>query len=122
MRSDSTCAVSGACILFGGWAVVMWIFLRALSLHLQICWEVIPGKKFFYSAVIFGWVIPAAGLALALSLTGVSYRFGNVCHINHANGLQDFWIPLMAFSAAALILQFITLAYCTQVYLRNLMD
>lgn len=122
MKSDLTCAFSGAFLLFGGWTAVMWVFLRALSLHLQICWEVVPGKMFFYSAVSFGWIIPAAGLALALSLTGVSYRFGNVCHINHKNSIQDFWGPLLAFSAAALLLQFFTLGYCIKVYLRNLVD
>lgn len=120
MHSNLTCAFSGAFLLFGGWTAVMWIFLRALSLHLQICWDVVPGRKFFYSAVVVGWAIPAIGLALALSLTGVSYRFGNVCHINHANGLQDFWGPLLAFSGAAVLLQFYTLGYCIKVYLKSL--
>lgn len=122
MRSSTSCAFSGAFLLFGGWAANTWVFWRALSLHLQICWEVIPGKRFFYTAVILGWGIPAAGLALALSLTGVSYRFGNVCHINHTNGLQDFWGPLLAFGAASLIIQAITFGYCIQVYVRSLFD
>jgi len=122
MHSDLTCAFSGAFLLFGGWTAVMWVFLRALSLHLQICWEVVPGKKFFYSALSLGCAIPAVGLALALSLTGVSYRFGNVCHINHKASIQDFWGPLLAFSAAALLLQLFTLGYCMKVYLKNLVD
>jgi hypothetical protein len=100
----------------------MWVFWRALSLHLQICWEVIPGNVFFYSALAFGWGIPAVALALALSLTGVSYRFGTVCHINHTNGLQVFWGPLLAFAAASLIIQGITFGYCIQVYIRALLD
>ena len=100
----------------------MWVFWRALSLHLQICWEVVPGNAFFYSALAFGWGIPAVALALALSLTGVSYRFGTVCHINHQNGLQDFWGPLLAFAAAALIIQGITFGYCIQVYVKSLLD
>ena len=100
----------------------MWVFLRALSLHLQICWEVIPGKKFFYGALAAGWIIPAIALALALSLTGVSYRFGNVCHINHKDGLQDFWGPLLGFGALALLFQFSTLGYCIKVYVKNLVD
>jgi 7 transmembrane receptor (Secretin family) len=122
MRSNTSCAFSGAFILFGGWAAVMWVFWRALSLHLQICWEVVPGKAFFYSALAFGWGIPAVGLALALSLTGVSFRFGNVCHINHTNGLQDFWGPLLAFAAGSLIIQAITFGYCIHVYVKSLFD
>ena len=100
----------------------MWVFWRALSLHLQICWEVVPGRAFFYSALAFGWGIPAVALALALSLTGVSFRFGNVCHINHANGLQVFWGPLLAFAAGSLIIQAITFGYCIHVYVKSLFD
>ena len=122
MHSQAVCAISGSFLLFGGWAGVIWVFLRALSLHLQICWELVPGKGFFYSALIFGLVIPAVGIALALGLTGVSYRFGNVCHINHKDGLQDFWGPLLAFAALAAVLQFVTLGYCVQVYMKSLFD
>lgn len=122
MRSNTSCAFSGAFLLFGGWASVLWVFWRALSLHLQICWEVVPANTFFYSALAFGWGIPAVALALALSLTGVSYRFGTVCHINHTNGLQDFWGPLLAFAAASLIIQAITFGYCIQVYVKALLD
>lgn len=122
MHTSATCAVTGSFLLFGGWAAVMWVFYRALSLHLQICWEVIPGIKFFYSALAFGWGVPAAGLALALSLTGVSFRFGTLCHINHDNGLADFWGPLMAFAAGGLIIQVVTLIYCIQVYVKALFD
>lgn len=82
----------------------------------------VPGQKFFYSALFFGWAIPAAGLAIALSLTGTSYRFGDVCHINHDSGLQDFWGPLLAFAAVALVLQFITIGYCIQVFVKNILD
>lgn len=121
MTSDGICAVSGAFLLFGGWACVIWVFCRSLSLHLQICWELVPDKKFFYSALLFGWGIPTVGLALTMSLTGVSYRFGDVCHINHKYGLQVFWGPLLAFAAIALVLQFITIGYCVQVYLRSLL-
>ena len=122
MHSQSTCAVSGSFLLFGGWAAVIWVFLRALFLHLQICWEVAPGDRFFYSALGFGWGLPILGLGLALGLTGVSYRFGSICHINHANGLQDFWGPMLAFAALATVLQFITLGYCIQVYVKSLLD
>lgn len=122
MRSDLSCAFSGAFLIFGGWAVVLWVFWRALALHLQICWEVATGNLFFWVTLIVGWLIPAAGVTLTLSLTGVSYRFGNVCHINHKLGLEDFWGPLLAFATLALVLQFITIGYCINVYVRSLLD
>ena len=122
MNTSGTCAISGAFLLFGGWGTIVWVFLRALAIHLQICWEVVPGKSFFYSSVVFGWLIPAIGITLTLSLTGVSFRFGNVCHVNHKLALQDFWGPLLAFAALALVLQFITLGYCIHVFVKSLVD
>lgn len=102
--------------------MVIWVFCRSLALHLQICWEVVPGNKFFYASLAFGWLIPVVGLALTLSLTGVSFRFGNVCHINHKDALADFWGPLLAFAALAMVLQFITIGYCIHVYVKSLLD
>lgn len=122
MKSNGSCAISGAFLLFGGLAIVIWVFLRALALHLQICWEVALGTRSFYGMLAFGWGIPVIGIALALSLTGVSFRFGNVCHINHKDALQAFWGPLLAFAALALVLQFITIGYCVQVYVKSLFD
>jgi hypothetical protein len=122
MKSSGSCAISGAFLLFGGWAIVIWVFCRALALHLQICWEVALGNRSFYLMLAFGWLIPIIGLALTLSLTGVSFRFGNVCHINHKDALQDYWGPLLAFAALALVLQFITIGYCVQVYIKSLFD
>ncbi|KAL2218597.1 hypothetical protein M432DRAFT_377923 [Thermoascus aurantiacus ATCC 26904] len=122
MRSDLSCAFTGAFLLFGGWAVVIWSFLRTIALHLQVCWEVIIGPKFMWGALIFGWGVPAIGTAIMLVLTGVSYRFGNVCHINHDKSLQDYWIPLMVFAAISLVIQMTTLVYCVNVYIRSLFD
>ncbi|RMZ76127.1 hypothetical protein DV738_g5130, partial [Chaetothyriales sp. CBS 135597] len=122
MRSDGTCAASGAFLLFGGWSVVIWVCLRALSLHLQICWEVTLGNKFLWSFLAFGWGVPAIGLTIVLCLTGVSYRFGNVCHVNHPLALQDFWGPLLVFAALGMVLQFITMAYCIHVFIKGISD
>jgi hypothetical protein len=44
MESSTTCALSGAFLLAGGWCGIMWVFMRALALHLQICWQVVIGK------------------------------------------------------------------------------
>jgi len=61
-------------------------------------------------------------LAISLSTTGVSYRFGDTCHINHDKALGVFWGPLLAVAAAAMVLQFGTLGYCIQVYLKAVMS
>ena len=97
-------------------------FLRSLSIHLQICWQVVPGKKFFWSSLIAGWGLPGLFLAITLPLTGVSYRFGDTCHINHSESVQDYWGPLLAFAAISTILQFVTFGYCIKVYLKALFN
>ncbi|KZF25875.1 hypothetical protein L228DRAFT_492 [Xylona heveae TC161] len=121
MRSDTSCALSGSFLLAGGFATMLWVFIRVLSMHLQVCWDIVPGHVFFFGSLFAGWFIPAILLSIALSLTGVSYRFGKTCHINHDKSNGDFWGPLLAIAAAASILQFITFGYCIHVYLKSLM-
>ena len=82
----------------------------------------IPGRNFFLGALMVGWGVPALSLALLLSLTGVSYRFGMTCHINHDKSIGTYWGPLLAFAGAAAILQFVTLGYCIRVYIRSLLQ
>ena len=53
-----------------------------------------------------------------MPLSGVSYRFGNTCHINHKLAAETFWGPLLAFACIAVLLQFATLVYCIRVYIR----
>ena len=133
-----TCAFSGVFLLFGGFAAILWGqyvhnirdtdllifegFLRSLSIHLQICWQVVTGKKFFWSSLIAGWGLPGLFLAITLPLTGTSYRFGDTCHINHMKALQDYWGPLLAFAAISTILQFATFGYCIKVYIKSHID
>lgn len=122
MYSSYNCALSGAFVVGGGWAAVMWVFLRTLSLHLQICWQVVPGRKFFLGSQAAGWTIPVVFLAIALSISGVSYRFGESCHINSNHGIQTFWGPMLAVAAASIVTQSITFGYVAQVYLRSLFE
>lgn len=122
MRSNLSCAFSGSLLLFGGWLVVMWSFIRTVAFHLQVCWEVVLGPKFMWTAFACGFGIPAIGVTIMLILTGVSFRFGEICHINITNGLYDYWIPVMIFASAALFLQLSTMAYCVHIYLRSLFD
>ena len=122
MYTSLACAWSGALLLFGGTSAIMWVFNRSLSLHLQICWSRIPGKKSFYAAQLVGWGIPATVVGVSLGVSGVAYRFGDICHINHDNSLAAFWIPTLFFASLGAILQFATLGYVCRVYLRNLWD
>ena len=69
-----------------------------------------------------GWGIPIIGIILALTLSGVSFRFGSTCHINHKNSLADLWIPLLVFAGFTIIIQFATFGYCIKVYLASLAD
>lgn len=61
MNTSKPCALSGAFLIAGGWCGVMWVFLRAVALHLQICWQVVIGKAFMWGALATGWGIPAIG-------------------------------------------------------------
>ncbi|CAL3964007.1 unnamed protein product [Diplocarpon coronariae] len=122
MRSSTTCALSGAFLLAGGWCALMWVFLRALALHLQICWHLVIGETFMWGALATGWGIPAVALTVAMLLSGVSFRFGDTCHLNHSNSLAAFWIPLLVFAGGTVFIQFGTFGYCLQVYLNSLGD
>ncbi|KAL5000928.1 hypothetical protein BDV10DRAFT_24203 [Aspergillus recurvatus] len=122
MHSSLSCAFTGAMLLFGGWVVVVFSFIRTVAFHLQVCWEVILGPRFMWGAFICGLGIPIIATSVMLVLTGVSFRFGDVCHINIEKSLQDYWIPVIAFSAAALIMQFTTMGYCVHIYIKSLYD
>lgn len=97
-------------------------FLRSLSLHVQVCWKVVPGPKFFWGSILVGVGVPILLIAIALPATGVSYRFGDTCHINHEKALGDYWGPLLSFAAISTILQFTTFGYCIKVYIKSLFD
>ena len=120
MNSSSVCTASGMFLIGGGWAGVMWVFLRSLSLHLQICWQIVVGRGFMWLSQVLGWGIPVLGLAIALAVSGVSFRFGQTCHVNHHNSLAAFWVPLLVFAGLTVIMQFATFGYCVKVYLASL--
>ena len=108
MFTNLTCAFSGAFLIAGGITVTVWIFIRALSMHLQICWDLIPGERFFYASLGLGWGVAAAIFTLTMVFTGVSFRFGDTCHLNVANSLKDFWGPLLGIASLAGLIQLIT--------------
>ena len=122
MKTSAVCGASGGMLLLGGFAGIMWAFLRSMSLHLQICWQVLVGRNFMWFAQAAGWGIPIIGVTLAIVFSGVSVRFGTMCQINHDNSLADFWIPLLIFAGLTVIITFATFGYCVKVYLTALSD
>ena len=124
-------------VIFGGVAVNMWstpplsfsalrqiltaslVLIRAFSMHLQICWDIVPGRLFFWVAQVLGWAVSVVLLSTELTLAGVSFRFGDYCHVNHTKSLESLWGPLLGLAGVSLILQFATFTYCLNVYLKH---
>ncbi|QDS68236.1 hypothetical protein FKW77_010600 [Venturia effusa] len=119
MNTSLTCAFSGAFIVGGALAVTVWVCVRALSMHLQICWDIVPGLTFFYVSQAAGWGAILLLFAVTMTVTGVSFRFGDACHVNAHQAMRDFWGPLLAVSSAAGLIQIGTFLYCGKVYLRE---
>jgi hypothetical protein len=84
-------------------------------MHLQICWDITPGNTFFYVAQAFGWGFVAVFFTLTMTLTGVSYRFGDTCHVNSSKSMADFWGPLLGISVLAGLVQIGTSVTCTSI-------
>lgn len=122
MHTDWSCAFTGAILLFGGIASVTWSLLRTIAFHLQVCWEVVIGPVFMWIAFAVGLGLPILILTLMMVFTGVSYRFGSVCHINSKDSLHDYWLPILIFGGLGLIMQFVTMVYCMYVYVRALFN
>lgn len=89
-------------------------------MHLQICWDVTPGQKFFYVSQGLGWAVITGLFTTTITLTGVSFRFGDACHVNSEHSMADFWGPLLGIAGLSAVVQLATFAYCINVYLKNL--
>ncbi len=97
-------------------------FLRSLSLHVQVCWKVVPGAKFFWASIVTGLVVPAVIVGVAIPVIGLSYRIGETCLMSHEKALASYWIPLLSVAAMSALLQCVTFAYCVKVYVKSLFD
>ncbi len=84
------------------------VFVRVLAMHLQICWDITPGRKFFYTSQGLGWGIISIFFVVTMIFTGVSNRFGELCHVEAKDAIKDFWGPIFFFTGAAGLLQFAT--------------
>jgi hypothetical protein len=115
-----TCAFSGAFAAFGGLFLVSWVLIRALFMHLQICWDWIPGKIGYLAANAAALLITIVLTAATLAHSGVSFRFGGYCHVN-VGSIATYWGWLLAFCGLACLLQFATFGYCIKVYLTNIL-
>ncbi|KAL1627738.1 hypothetical protein SLS56_006187 [Neofusicoccum ribis] len=98
--------------------LVTWILVRALFMHLQICWDIAPTKHHYIAATIAASTVTIGLVSAVLAHAGVSFRFGGYCHVNHTGSIATYWAWLLAFSGLALLLQLATFAYCIKVYLQ----
>ncbi|KAH7050108.1 hypothetical protein B0J12DRAFT_753392 [Macrophomina phaseolina] len=111
-------AFSGAFAAFGGMMLVTWILVRALFMHLQICWDITPSKHHFIGANIAAWTVTISLVAAVLAHAGVSFRFGAYCHVNHTGSIATYWAWLLGLGGLAALFQLATFAYCVKVYLQ----
>ena len=111
-----TCAFGGAFAAFGSLFLVSWVLIRALFMHLQICWDWLPGKASYITANAAALVVTVVLTAATLAHSGVSFRFGGYCHVN-VGSLATYWGWLLVFGGMACILQLATFAYCIKIYL-----
>lgn len=71
-------------------------------------------------AQVAGWGGALVGITLSLVFSGVSFRFGSTCLINHKNSLAVLWVPLLVFAGITVVCTFATFGYCVKVYLSSL--
>ena len=83
-------------------------FVRALSMHLMVCWDITPGTRYYYSVQAFAWAASAILLGACLGVTGVSFRFGDYCLVNHDKAFDTFWGPVLGIAAVTTALQLAT--------------
>lgn len=98
--------------------LVTWILVRALFMHLQICWDITPSKYHFIGANVAAWTVTIGLVSAVLAHAGVSFRFGGYCHVNHTGSIPTYWAWLLTFGALAFLFQLATFAYCIKVYLQ----
>ncbi|KAI4854049.1 hypothetical protein E4T44_00442 [Aureobasidium sp. EXF-8845] len=116
MNSNTSCAATGGLVVFGGMLTVCWIVVRSVFMHLQICWDIVPGRVALIAANIAAWSVTIALTAAVLAKVGVSYRFGGYCHVN-VGSTSTYWGWMIGFGGVALLLQAATFIYCAKVYL-----
>ncbi|KAI4723946.1 hypothetical protein E4T49_08322 [Aureobasidium sp. EXF-10728] len=116
MNSQNACAATGGLVVFGGMLTVCWIVVRSVFMHLQICWDIVPGRMAIVAANVAAWSVTIALTAAVLAKVGVSYRFGGYCHVN-VGSTSTYWGWMIGFGGVALLLQVATFVYCAKVYL-----
>ncbi|KAM3423785.1 hypothetical protein BST61_g1189 [Cercospora zeina] len=116
--SDLTCAFSGAFLAFGLMFYVVWVLIRSLFMHVQVCWNRIPDRISYIAANVAAFSITISLTTATLAHSGVSYRFGGYCHIN-VRSLATYWGWLFGFGGTACVLQIATMIYCIKVYLSS---
>ncbi|KAF9894051.1 hypothetical protein FE257_009024 [Aspergillus nanangensis] len=118
ISNDAISALTGVVLYFGAWIVIISAFFRSLALHLAVCWEVKLTHIYQYISLVVIFVGSSILVAIVMSVSGMQYTFGRITYIVPNYDRGTFWGPLLGISAASLILQFVTIGYCSTLVLR----
>lgn len=116
--SNFTCAFSGDCVALGLIFFTTWVTVRAILMHLQICWSYTPLAMTNIIATAVAGSISIGLTAATIAHSGVSYRFGGYCHVN-VGSLATFWGFILGFCGIALLLQVATFGFVIRIYMTS---
>ena len=75
-----------------------------------------------YLAHLIGWGIPLTFLTIMLTVSGLSYRLGQLCLPNPRGAVATWFGPMIAFGGLGAVIQLATTGFCFVVYTRAVMS
>ncbi|KAK5133052.1 hypothetical protein LTR08_008257 [Meristemomyces frigidus] len=112
MYTDVGCAFTGALLLAGAMGAVVWILLRSIWTALRIIFDFKRTDIFKWVSITLGIGLPAIFLAIAMPVTGVSYRLGDVCIPNGERAFVAWFVWLLVFGILSFFFLVVTIIYC----------
>ncbi|EMC99624.1 hypothetical protein BAUCODRAFT_52233, partial [Baudoinia panamericana UAMH 10762] len=112
MYTDMSCAWSGALLQAGAMGTAVWILLRSIWTALRIILDFKRTDLFRTVSLAFGIGFPALLLAIAMPVTGVSYRLWDVCIPNGTEAFVTWFVWLIVVAGLAGVILIITVGYC----------
>ncbi|KAK3069860.1 hypothetical protein LTR53_011470 [Teratosphaeriaceae sp. CCFEE 6253] len=112
MKTDQSCAWTGALFAVGFMGAVVWILLRSIWTALRIVFDFKRTTLFKYISLSLGIGLPLLFMALTIGINGVTYRLYNVCMPNGARAFLTWFVWLLLFSSLSTVILILTILYC----------